>query len=618
MDVLIHAPSLTLAAGAFGAQQVISLLIGIGLLLGLARLLGEIARKLGQPMVLGELLAGIVLGQTILGQIYEPGFLFLFPQDTGDPNYIALQALIVLSATLLLLVAGLEVELSTALKQGKAAALVAMVGMFVPASVAFAAGWFKPDWMGGLAGETPNHLAFALFCGIALSITALPVIAKILIDLKMFKSDMGMLIMSAAMLNDMAGWLGFAVVLALIAPGAEQVVNDAVNAAEQVSNAAAQAGPAPKDGGNSGGGGPSIWNTLLLTLGFIALMMTVVRIGFHKLLPYIQAHWSVPGGVIAFVMVVTFLCSAATEWIGVHAIFGAFIAGVAIGDSHHLRPRTRETIHEFITNIFAPLFFASVGLSVNFFTAFSPITVIIAVFVACIGKVTGCFLGGRLAGMGKRDSMAVGCGMVAQGTMGVILGQLALDAGLINDELFVAIVVVALLTSFAAGPAMQKVLGLKAGKSLGDMLSDATFIPLLASRDRRGAIEELVNLAAERAELDAKQVFDTVWKREEIMHTGLGDGIAVPHARLAGIEKPIVAVGRSEVGIDFEASDGKPANLICLLLTPAQDHTVQVELLRMVAVAFRTPAQRERAMNAADYTQFLAALRAADSEDAHG
>jgi Kef-type K+ transport system membrane component KefB/mannitol/fructose-specific phosphotransferase system IIA component (Ntr-type) len=580
----------TLAAGAEG-HTVTVLLLALCLILAVARLLGDLMVRFGQPSILGELIAGILLGPTVLGFVSPDSYTWLFD---GDENAkLILQGMITLSATFLLLVAGLEVELSVAIKQGKAAALVALIGMAVPFAMGFLVAWFGP-WLLGM-DDVPHRAPFAIFVGIALSITALPVIAKILIDLNIFKADLGMLIMSAAILNDVAGWIGFAVVMALL-PVADGVTQGVVEGVAQGAEAA---------------GGTGIGTTLLLTVGFMAFVMTIGRMLVHRVLPFIQAYGTWPGGVIGFVLVITLLCAAATEAIGIHAIFGAFLAGVAIGDSHHLRHRTRETIHEFITSIFGPIFFASIGLFVNFVEAFDLVTVLIVVIIAFSGKISGCFFAGRLAGLKKDESMAVGFGMVAQGTMGVILGQLALnlDTPLISQELFVAIVVVALLTSIAAGPGMQKMLRMKQTRKLGDILSEKQFVAWLEGRDTQQVIGELSAMAAGFTDIKQSDIYEAVWRREQIMSTGLSDGIAAPHARLAGISKPIVVIGRSKHGVDFDAADGVSARVICLLLTPLSDQVAQVELLRMVAEAFSDASRRSASLSAETYTEFLAAIK---------
>ena len=237
---------------------------------------------------------------------------------------------------------------------------------------------------------------------------------------------MGMLVISAAMLNDLVGWIGFAVVLALLP-------RDPAVAAE----------------------GHGVVTTIALTLLFLGAMLTVGRWLAHRVLPYVQSRWSYPGGVLGLVLVIALVSAAFTEYLGIHSIFGAFVAGVAIGDSHHLRERTRDTIHQFVMNIFAPVFFASIGLRINFVASFEFSAVAIVLIVALLGKVIGCYFGAKLARLSSRESWGVGFGMAAQGAVGIILGQLARQANLITDELLVAIVIMALATSLIAGPAMQ-------------------------------------------------------------------------------------------------------------------------------------------------------------------
>jgi len=578
-----------LAAAEIPSATIVRVFLSLAVLLLLARFLGELFRRYGQPTLVGEILAGIILGPTLLGRLGIE-WLTLFP-DLGMVQ-ILFEELVILSVTLLLLVAGLEVDLSTALKQGKAAVTVSAMGIFLPFCCGASVALLLPSQLGFTESvfETAQQyqdmrLPFILFAGVAMSITALPVIAKILIDLNMFKSDIGATIISAAMINDLTGWILFAVILALVPTAATS-------------------------------DGQSVWVTILLTLAFIGLMLTVGRWVFHRLMPLVQAYWSWPGGVISFVIVVALLGAAATEYIGIHSIFGAFIAGVAMGDSRHLRERTRQTIHQFINNIFAPIFFASIGLGIDFFAAFNPTMVIIVCIVAMTGKLVGCYFGASWSGMSRRESLAIGFGMVAQGTMGIILGELALTAGLIGEELFVAIVIMAMGTSIIAGPAITRVLQQKQKRRLGDLLADRQFVPNLASISVQGVIGELAQTGEDITGIPAEEIYEAVWEREQVLHTGLGDGLAVPHARFPDrkLKKPIVLVGISEDGIDFDAPDGRPARIISMLLTPEGDPTSQLELLDMVARAFRTAEARTGALRAKTYTEFIAAINLADAE----
>ncbi len=575
---------LNLAAAILKPSEITVLLLSLAVLLGLARLLGEIARQLKQPAVLGEILAGIVLGPTVFGTIAPEWFDWLFPYI--GPVRTAGEGLIVLSATLLLLVVGLDVDLSTVWRQGKTTLMVSAAGIIIPFSCGFTLAMLIPKILG--IGSGASLFTFALFMGIALSITALPVIAKILMDLNLAKSDMGTLIISSAMLNDLVGWIGFAIVLALLSNASPDAV----------------ANPA---------GQYAVYKTIGLTLLFLLLMLSVGRWLAHRSLPYIQAHWSWPGGVLVFVMVIALCCAAFTEYLGIHSIFGAFIAGVAIGDSHHLSGRTRDHIHQFITNIFAPIFFASIGLRINFIEKFEWQAVLIVFLTAIAGKTLGCYLGARGAGVGKRESWAVGFGMTAQGAVGIILGELAHVAGLISQELLVAIIFMALGTSLISGPAMQKILRQKTKRTLVDLLSDRHILMQPAARTVSRIIHEMASRAAEITDLPENELFDAVLQRERIMHTGLPNGLAVPHARLQKLNKPCLIIARSLEGIDFDAPDGTPAKIICMILTPTAQPETQIEILSQVATLLNKTDIQQKLLAIKTSTEFLAVLNRACS-----
>jgi Kef-type K+ transport system membrane component KefB len=616
-----------LAAGPLEVSEITRLLLAMAVLLGLARFMGETARQLGQPAVLGEILAGILLGSTVFGALAPGYYDWLFPLTPGSPVAIAEEGFIVMSATLLLLVVGLEVDLSTVWRQGKAMALVSAFGIAIPMTIGSTLGWFAPNLLGVWDVDPAMRLPLAIFTGIAMSITALPVIAKILMDLNLAKSDMGMLVISSAMLNDLVGWIGFAVVLALLpaAAGSDpthaiDAAGHAVNAGAHVTQAAAASGGGATSGGGSGGGatsGGGVLVTIGITLAFLAFMMTIGRYILHRLMPYVQSRWSYPGGVLGFVFVVALLCAALTEHLGIHSIFGAFIAGVALGDSHHLRERTRDTIHQFVTNIFAPIFFASIGLRINFVDAFYLPAVLIVLAVAILGKVGGCYFGAKLAGLSERESLGVGFGMAAQGAVGIILGTLAFQAGLISEQLLVAIVIMALGTSLLAGPAMQKILRLKTQKQLHTLLSDRHILTDEQSRSIPEVLRVLAERAAELTSVDEDDIYREVMRREAVMHTALPHGLAVPHARLVDLAKPTVVIARSRDGIDFDAADGELSRLIFLILTPTDQPDTQIETLALIAKAFEKPEVRQRCLHADSPAEFRAVLNQAASEVGH-
>jgi Kef-type K+ transport system membrane component KefB len=241
-------------------------------------------------------------------------------------------------------------------------------------------------------------------------------------DMGLYRSDLGMIIVAAAVFNDLLGWMIFAVILGMMGP--------------EESHA-------------------SFGSTVLWTLLFAAGMLTLGRWLINRILPWLQANTSWPGGVLGFACSLALFAAALTEWIGIHAIFGSFLVGVAVGDSPHLRDETRSVILQFVSFIFAPLFFASVGLRVDFIDKFYFGVVGMVLVIGCLGKIVGCGLAARWAGLPPRTAWAVGFGMNARGAMEIILGLLALNNGLIRQRMFVALVVLAVLTSMMSGPAIR-------------------------------------------------------------------------------------------------------------------------------------------------------------------
>lgn len=568
-------------------QQIVTLLISLGVLLATARLLGELARRFHQPSIVGELLAGIVLGPTLLGRLIPGVHDALFPP--GDEELrLLIQGIALLAIVMFLVVAGIEVDLSTVWRLGRAALSVSVGGIVLPFLLGLAAAWAIPDIFHIPPGT--RHSVFALFLATALSISALPVIAKTLLDLRLFRSDIGMVVISAAVVDDLTGWTIFAVLLGMMGSADARVSHG--------------------DGG--------IGMTIFLTLAFAATMLTLGRYLIHRALAWVNAHASWPGGVLSFAMVLALLGAALTEWIGVHAIFGAFFVGVAIGDSSHLRQHTRTILEQFVSFIFAPIFFATIGLRIDFLAHFDPLLVFVVFVIACAAKVIGCTAGARIGGMSRRESLAVGFGMNARGAMETILALLALQRGVIDERMFVALVIMALTTSLIGGPAMQRILRMPRPRRLSDYLDSRAYVGPLRETDRRGVIDEIAISVCGRMGLSFEQVRDAVWQRESAMATGVGNGIAVPHARLEGLAGPVVGVGLSQTGVDFDAPDGEPARLIFMILTPLDEEGVQVEILAEIARTFRDGEARERALRASGYTEFLSIVKtSAASHEPH-
>jgi Kef-type K+ transport system membrane component KefB len=408
-------------------QDVVNLFLQLAAMLLLARAFAEIARKFKQPAVVGELLAGIILGPTILGTLFPGFFEFLFASNPSAN--LALDGFVQIAVVLLLFIAGLEVELHLVWSQGKSALNISFLGLVIPFILGFIFPYYFSSFFGLAEGD---KLLFSLFMGTAMSITALPVVVRILMDMDLFKTKMGMLIVASAMVNDIIGWLIFSVILSFMGKSSSL----------------------------------SLLQTVGITLLFTFFMLTIGKGIINKVLPWINKKLAWPGGVLSLSMAFCFLAAAFTEWLGIHAIFGAFLLGVALGDSEHMSERAKEIVHQFINNIFAPLFFVSIGLKINFFTNFDLLLTLAIIVISFAGKIIGSGFGAFRGGFDKRESLAIGFGMNARGAMEIILGLIALEVGLINEKLFVALVIMALVTSMTSGPLMKWALKLDPPKPL--------------------------------------------------------------------------------------------------------------------------------------------------------
>jgi len=410
-----------------GHDDTIVFLIALGLILILSRVFAEIFKGFKLPAVVGEIVAGVLLGPTVLGFFAPEIFEFIFPfiahpEFTSTvPVQYAMDAMINISVIMLLFVAGMEVQLPLVIEQGKVALLTTLFSMVIPIGVGFVAVKMMPELFLVSNGDV-NIVGF--FIGVVLSITALPVIARLLMDMKLFKTRIGMTIIASAMLIDLLGWLIFSVILSMIEEGEKSM---------------------------------SLGYTLTAILIFGVLMLTIGTKIIDKSLPWIQTKLSWPGGVLALGFGLCFLGAAFTASLGIHSILGAFIVGITFGDATNLRDRTREIIHQFVTNVFAPIFFVSIGLYVNFIDNFNLPLVAFLLVIAYTSKILGATVGARIGGLNKTQAWAVGVAMNTHGVLEIILGSLAMAAGLINEEVFVAIVVVVIVSIITSGPMLKRI-----------------------------------------------------------------------------------------------------------------------------------------------------------------
>lgn len=527
-------------------EEVVIFLIAISIMLFFARFLGEVFNKFKQPAIIGEIIAGILLGPTILGNLLPEVQGTLFPQK-GNVSLV-LNGITQLAVIMLLIVSGLEVNLALIAKQGKTALYTSTLGMALPFALGFIPFYYFSDLFGASPGD---KLIFALFMGTAMSISALPVIARTLMDMNLLKTELGVIIIASAIVNDLFGWIFFSVIIGMI----------------------------------SSGGGSNFLTQIGGILLFLAFMFFVAKPLIDRIIPRIQTRYSFPGSILSFIFIFGLVAAAITEGAGIHAIFGAFMAGVVIGDSSHLKESTREIIHQFVTNIFAPLFFISIGLKVDFFAHFNLIMVLIVLGLAIVGKVVGCGIGARMGGMSFSESMTIGFGMNSRGAMEIILGILALEAGVINEKVFVALVVMALVTSLISAPMMGYFLGkIKKFETLLQILTSKNIIlTSLGSKDE--ILDMLINRVAEEGQINRKQLKEDLMLREATFPAVILPGLALPHAKL-NIKRAFMAIAINRNGYKYTEEDD-PVYVTILMVSPADKPESHLNLLAETVSVFR-------------------------------
>lgn len=528
-------------------SHILLFLVQILTLLVSAKVLGALCQQRGVPPLAGEILAGVLLGPTILGRLAPAFQERLFPNEVVQVTM--LDTVSWFGVLFLLLATGFEVSISTVWKQGKASAIIGTVGVLIPFLMGCAVFWWLP---GEYWGTNATHVTFTLFLATAAAISAIPVIAKILHDLEILKSDFGLTTLAAFVVNDVLGWLAFTFVLGWSMPSAGHQ-NVAHVFFEIV-----------------------LFGTVCLTVGS-NIVGAVTRWLQKSSLPQ-------PGTTLAFICALGLLCGALTQWIGIHAILGFFLAGIMAGNAPEVSENTRQTISQMIYAIFVPIFFATIGIKLDFLGNLDLVLVTVVTGVAVGGKYIGAWAGGRVAGMSKADSVSLGIAHIPGGAMEIVIGMLALELQLIQENVFVAVVFAAISSSVAVGPLLAWSIRRRTAIDVGAFLHvDTVKVPVEATA-REDAIAELCRqVSALEEQLDAGSLTETVLARERVMGTGLEKGVAVPHARLTALESPLVAFGLSREGIEWDTADGQPARFIFLILTPDGEEDTQVQILAAIA-----------------------------------
>jgi Kef-type K+ transport system membrane component KefB len=394
----------------------------LAVMLFVAVALGHAARRLGIPAVVGEIAGGLLLGPTVLGRIAPETFAWLFP-PTG-PITSGRAAIARVGMLFFIVTIGLDISVGEFRRIGRKALSVGVVGTLVPLVLGFLMCYVFPAVIGV---TQKDQFATALFMGSILSLSANPVIARILMDMGLFKSEIGRTIMSATLVDDLVGWGLFAVILAEFGPHA-----------------------------TGQGQGMAIFGMVFVFIGGILLLGHFV---LPRLMHWVRRNLPQPAGSISCITLLALLGAAGSEYLGLHSFLGAFVVGIALADVYHEHPKPFEIIGNFSYAVFTPIFFVSMAIAADFVEGFDLWLVILITVVAFVGKICGVFLGGRMAGMDSRQALAVGCGLNARGILGIVMAAAAYDAELIDLRLFVACVLMCVITTMAAGPALDLILG---------------------------------------------------------------------------------------------------------------------------------------------------------------
>lgn len=403
-------------------SEMFILALQITLLLASARMLGEIARRLGQPSVIGEILAGILLGPSCLGAIF-PFVHYIFSPENPAPKYF-LQVLSLMGVMLLLLLTGFETDLKLIARKAKSVMGTSAGGLTVSLVSGFTLGMLIPDHF---LNQPSQRLIFALFLATSMSISAIPVIAKILIDLNLIRRDIGQAIIATGMIDDTVGWMILSIVSGL---AAGQSVNSL-----------------------------SIAKSVGSVLLFIVLSFTVGRWLVRQALIFVQDEIQSPQRYITLVVLMAFAWGTLGHLLNLEPLFGAFMIGIVFTQMPRLPQFVHERIESMTMGIFAPMFFAIAGLKVNLGNLLKPEVLTMAVIVigiATASKILGTYLGARLIGrVNHWTALSFGAALNARGAMEIIVATIGLSLGILTTDFYSIIVLMAVITTLFAPIALR-------------------------------------------------------------------------------------------------------------------------------------------------------------------
>lgn len=419
--MLLKVPSIFAIVQPLSHHALLLFLVQLVLLLLASRSLGEAMRYINLPPVVGELLAGVILGPSIFGSLFPQLQSQIFPASQDQINLLSVEAW--LGVLFLLIVTGLETDLNLILRKGKTALVVSLGGIIVPFLTGFGLGMALPE---DFLVNPSQRLVFSLFMATAMSISAVPVIAKVLMDLQLIRRDIGQVILAAGMTDDTIGWILLAVVSGLVTSGTFNTL--------------------------------SMVRSILSALLFIGFALSVGQVLVHEVFRWVDEHISGPTASLSALLILALGAAALTHALGVEAVLGAFVVGILAAQSRRFHREAGHVLEIITTGFLAPIFFASAGLKVNLQQLLHPrifVTGMVVLGIACLGKFVGAYAGSRLSRLSHWEGLAMGSGMNARGAMEIIVATIGLSLGVLNQPMYSIIVMVAIVTSLMAPPLLR-------------------------------------------------------------------------------------------------------------------------------------------------------------------
>jgi Kef-type K+ transport system membrane component KefB/nucleotide-binding universal stress UspA family protein len=383
--------------------------------------LGEAMLRLRQPAVMGQLIAGLLLGPSFFGFLFPDLQHALFPKNTEQKAMI--DAISQFGILLLLLLTGMETDLKLVRKTGRASLFASLMGIVIPFLCGVGLGEMLPDSM---LPDPGKRLITSLFLGTALSIASVKIVAMVVREMNFMRRVVGQVILASAIIDDSVGWIIVSIIFSLALHGSIETV--------------------------------SLAQSVIGTIVFMVASLTIGRRAVFFIIRWVNDTFVSEFAVITAILVIMGVMALITYLIGVHTVLGAFVAGLLVGESPILTRHIDEQLRGIITAFFAPVFFGIAGLTADLTILADPkiaLFTIGLILIASVGKFTGAFVGAELGGLTKREGFALACGMNARGSTEVIIATVGLSMGALNQDLFTMIVAMALLTTMAMPPTLR-------------------------------------------------------------------------------------------------------------------------------------------------------------------